>query len=676
MTSKQRCTNVIRNGGSLLAIGTLTACVEEAAPSGPGEVAKKVRIFVLNMIGVGGYQKRRLTTLSRIQMAETVIHFAERTERSVPFFDNLRQESTRLQPAASGKSPPGAYNKTVRAICVFVVAAAVHLSGAAPAIFPLKDIRPGQQGVGRTVFSGSKIEEFQVEILGVLENIGPRESIILAKLKGGPLELTGVMQGMSGSPVYIDGKLVGAVALAFPMSKEAIAGIRPIEEMLRVDPEPVKRSAVPARRSIPAGNQRLEEIATPVSFSGFTAATLDHFSKQLHDLGFDPRQGVSGGGPPDTKMGDPARLQPGSMISVQLVSGDWAVGADGTVTMIDGDRIYAFGHRFLAGGPTEMPFARSEVLTLVPNLSASFKISAAREWMGSITEDRNTAVSGVLGRRASLIPLEIKVGDHQYRMKMIQDPVMSPLIAQMAVFSALDETERATGPSTFSVKGRIDFENGSLKVDNVYSADVGAAAPAAMGIGSPLGYALASGFDALKLKSVTLEIASVDRKNQVRIADLAAPRQVRPGEDLEIVVALTGDNGVEISKTVRYRVPVGAPLGMLSVTASDGMTTSLFDLQSSVGAPVHSAAQVLETLGQVRPNNKTYVRISRMEPSFTAEGRDLPDPPASLAMILSRGQTGALNLLNWRGSKVAELEIPGVDSVVTGSKTVQVEVKQ
>lgn len=589
----------------------------------------------------------------------------------------VKEEIEASGPSNVRRVPPAAaYNRTVRAICVFVVAAAVHLSAAAPAIFPLKDIRPGQHGVGRTVFSGSKIEEFQVEILGVLENIGPRESIILAKLKGGPLELTGVMQGMSGSPVYIDGKLAGAVALAFPMSKEAIAGIRPIEEMLRVDPEPVKRSAVPARRTVQAGNQRLEEIATPVSFSGFTAATLEHFSKQLHDLGFDPRQGVSGGGPPDSKMGDPASLQPGSMISLQLVSGDWTVGADGTVTMIDGNRIYAFGHRFLAGGPMEMPFARAEVLTLVPNLSASFKISAAREWMGSITEDRNTAVSGILGRRASLIPLEIKVGARQYRMKMVQDPVMTPLIAQMAVFSTLDETERSIGPSTFAVKGHIDFEGGSLKVDNVYSGDVSAAAPAAMGIGSPLGYALSSGFEALKLKGVTLEIASVERKSQLQIADVTAPRQVRPGEDLEIVVALSGDNGAEISKTVRYRVPVGAPLGTLYVTASDGMMPTLMDLQSAMSSPAHSAAQVLQTLNEVRGNNKTYVRISRMEPSFTAEGRDLPDPPASLAMILSRGQSGGMNLLNWRGSKVAELEIAAGDSVVTGSKTVQVEVKQ
>ncbi len=561
----------------------------------------------------------------------------------------------------------------MRAICLFAVAAALN---AAPAIFPLKDIRPGQHGIGKTVFSGSKIEDFEVDILGVLQNIGPRESIILAKLKGGPLANTGVMQGMSGSPVYIDGKLVGAVALAFPLSKEAIAGIRPIEEMLRVDPEPSKRSAIPARRVVKAGNDRLEELATPVSFSGFTAATLDHFSNQLHDLGFDPRQGVSSGGPVENKMGNPARLQPGSMITVQLVSGDWSMGADGTVTAIDGNQIYAFGHRFLAGGPVELPFARAEVITLVPNLQASFKISAAKEWMGSITEDRNTAVSGVLGKRAATVPFEIKVGNRAYHLKMIQDPVMTPLIAQMAVFSTLDETERSIGPSTFSVKGHVDFDGGSLKIDNVYSGDVSAAAPAATGIGSPLAYALASGFDALKLKGITLEIASVDRKRQLQVADVAAPRQVRPGDNLDIVVALTGDNGVEISKTVRYRVPVGAPLGTLYVTASDGMMTNFIDLQTEMSSPPHSAPQVLEMLSQLRANNKTYVRISRMEPSFTAEGRDLPDPPASLAMILTRGLPGGTNVLNWRGSKVVEMEIPSGENVVTGSKTVQVEVKQ
>jgi hypothetical protein len=257
----------------------------------------------------------------------------------------------------------------------------VSLAQAAPAIFPLKDIRAGQRGIGRTVFNGSRVEEFQVEILGVLENLGPRESVILARLTGGPLANTGVMQGMSGSPVYIDGKLVGAVALGFPLSKEAIAGIRPIEDMLRVEPRPVQnlasaspRLAQSRRRSFVSGETRLEEIATPVSFSGFTGATLEHFAPQLRELGWDPRQGISGGGAPSDRLGDPRQLEPGSMISVQLLSGDMSVGADGTVTAIDGDRIYAFGHRFLAEGPTDLPFARAEVLALLPNLSSSFKI--------------------------------------------------------------------------------------------------------------------------------------------------------------------------------------------------------------------------------------------------------------------------------------------------------------
>ncbi len=400
-----------------------------------------------------------------------------------------------------------AYNSNVRISTLIAIAVSTAALQAAPPIFPLQDIRAGQHGIGRTVFSGTKVEEFQVEILGVLRNIGPRESIILAKLSGGPLAETGVMQGMSGSPVYIDGKLAGAVALGFPLSKEAIAGIRPIEDMLRVDPAARRVASIPRRREVLAGDARLEEIATPVSFSGFTAATLEHFGKQLRELGLDPRQGVSGGGDPPEALGNPKNIEPGSMISVQLLSGDMSIGADGTVTYVDGDHIYAFGHRFLDEGSTEMPFARSEVLALLPNLSASFKISTAREWMGTITEDRNQAISGWMGRRAATVPIEIHVGRHAYHMRMIQDRVMTPLVMQMAVFSALDETERGIGPSTVSIRGHIDFDGGSVRVDNVYSGDVNTPAIAAMGTTTPLTYALSSGFDALKLKNVTLEIA-------------------------------------------------------------------------------------------------------------------------------------------------------------------------
>jgi len=553
------------------------------------------------------------------------------------------------------------------------------LGFAAPDIFPLKDVRAGQHGVGRTVFSGTRVEEFQVEVLGVLENLGPRQSIILARLSGGPLVSTGVMQGMSGSPVYIDGKLVGAVALSFPLSKEAIAGIRPIEDMLRVRPQPAQTiaKAAPRRQPFVAGGNTLEEIATPVSFTGFTPAALEHFAPQLRQMGLDPRQGVSGGGAIPARLGDPRKLQPGSMISVQLISGDMTVGAEGTITAIDGDRIYAFGHRFLDEGSTDLPFASAEVLALLPNLSSSFKISIAREWMGSITSDRETAVSGLTGRQASLIPVQIRVGQNTYRMQLVQDRVMTPLLMQMALFSAIDSTERSVGAQAYSVRGQLDFDGGPVRVDDVYSGDVGVAVIASAGIGSPIAYALQSGFDALKLKTVSLDIAPVERRSQEQVVDLMAARTVRPGEDLDLTVVMEGQNGVDISRRVQYRVPVGTPVGILNFTIADATSTNVIEFQAAVATPQRSPQQVLGLLNGLRSNTKAYIRVWRAEPSFTVDGRDLPDPPPSLAMLLSRVQAGSTNLVNTRGAKVAELEVPGAPGfVVTGTKTIQVEVKE
>ncbi len=552
------------------------------------------------------------------------------------------------------------------------------LAWAAPDIFPLKDVRAGQHGVGRTVFSGTKVEEFQVEVLGVLENLGPRQSIILARLSGGPLANTGVMQGMSGSPVYIDGKLLGAVAMSFPLSKEAIAGIRPIEDMLQVTPRPPQNiAAATPRRPFVAGDARLEEIATPVSFTGFTPAALEHFAPQLRQLGLDPRQGVSGGGNIPDRLGDPRQLEPGSMISVQLISGDMTVGADGTVTAIDGDRVYAFGHRFLDEGSTDLPFARAEVLALMPNLSSSFKISMAREWMGSITSDRETAVSGLTGRQASLIPVQIRVGANTYRMRLVQDRVMTPLLMQMAVFSAIDSTERSVGGQTYSVRGQLDFEGGPVRVDDVYSGDVGVAVIASAGIGSPIAFALQSGFDALKLKSVSLDVAPVERRSQQQVVDLMAARTVRAGQDLELTVVMSGENGQESARRVKYRVPIGTQPGTLNFTIADATSTNVIEFQSAVATPQRSPAQVLTLLNGLRSNTKAYVRVWRAEPSYTVEGRDIPDPPPSLAMLLTRAQAGSPAQVNTRGAKIAELEVPGAaGSVVTGTKTIQVEVKE
>src|SRR5882762_95539 len=556
------------------------------------------------------------------------------------------------------------------------------------AIFPLREIHAGLHGIGKTVFSGSKIEEFQVEILGVLENVGPKQSVILARLSGGPLEKTGVMQGMSGSPVYINGRLVGAVALAFNFAKEPIAGIRPIEEMLAINGQPagavqVARKDVPLAAGSESQSNRLIEIATPISFNGFTSATLEHFAPELKKLGLDPRQGVSSGGRLPSKMGNPALLHAGDMIAVELLSGDLTMGAEGTVTHVDGSHVYAFVHRFLSVGNTELPFARAEVLTLLPNLSASFKISSPTQWMGTITQDRSTSIYGELGRKADTVPLSIGMKDgHRaplsYHMQMVNDRALSPFIVQMAIYSSIDATERTLGLASYSLHGLVEFQNGipPLRLDNTYAGDFNVPLQVSSGVASPLAYLLGGGFDALKIKNISVEIEASERKRLLQIDQITASRkEVHPGDAIDLTVSFSGENGVELQKSVRYTVPIGAPAGTLNFTVADGSYSNTLDYQQLAAATPKSPTQAISFLNSLRPNTNAYVRVWRTDPAFLVQGEDLPDPPPSLGLILAKAQV-AQGTWFARGSKIDELWIATGDVVVTGSKTVPVEVKE
>jgi hypothetical protein len=558
-------------------------------------------------------------------------------------------------------------------------------------------------GTGRTVFNGNKIEDFQVEILGVLDNIGPKESLILARLSGGPLEHTGVMQGMSGSPVYIDGKLVGAVAMAFPFAKDPIAGIRPIEAMLRTSTTstpPPSRASTPAAalafnerdltRRIPrpepvqSGEARMIDIATPLSFGGFSRATLDAFAPQLRALGLEPRQGVTSGGKIDPAMGNPADLKPGSMISVQLMSGDLAVGADGTVTHIDGNRVYAFGHRFLDIGSTALPFARAEVLTLLANNNTSFKISSAKEWMGTIYQDRNTAVAGELGKRPAMVPVALNLSRdgksvESYQMQIVNDTMLSPLLLQMAVFSAIDATERTVGASSIRVTGQIEFQNASapLSINNMYAADNGSPMLASLSAAVPVAFVMQGGFDSLQLKKVSINLEAFDQKKQLTIDGITTSRrEVRGGEKLQLSVTLTGENGAETIRRVEYQVPVGAEPGALYFTVADANTANIADFRQVLTATARTPGQLVSTVNNLHSNTKAYIRVWRADPAFQLEGADLPDPPASVSLILAGSQSSSAGITQTRNSKIAEMEIDIGDMAVTGSKTVQVEVKE
>lgn len=562
------------------------------------------------------------------------------------------------------------------------------------------------KGTGLTVFSGSTVQKFDAEILGVIENAAPGQSIILARLSGGPLAETGVIQGMSGSPVYIDGKLIGAVALGFAFSKEPICGIRPIEEMVAAGSP--KTPAAAAKRvrlgdsevahvfsepeSIPAGMLRLTPVRTPLQLSGFTEQTLAHFSPLANRLGLELAQGFSGAAPqppPAQTTADAATAPvPGSMISVQLMRGDMQVAADGTVTHVDGNRLYAFGHRFLGVGTTGLPFARSEVLTVLPNLSTSFKITRSGAPLGVIEQDRSVTISGAIGATPHLAPFRLNVqretasGDRllekAYRMEMVRDPFLSPLLLQMAIFSAVDATERTSGAATISLNAVLRFQNGvpPLRIANQFSGTSMVALAAALNVAVPVGYALQSGFDELKLESVEVNLVSYESRRELNLDQVwASSNEADPGEEIEIHAVLIDAGGAPLQRQFRYTIPRGAPAGPLYFSVADAASLNMLDLPKLTAIVPRNPRQLVDLVNGLRGNGNLYLRVWRQEPTYSIQGADLPAPPPSAALILdsSTDVKGGRNAI--QNAAVAEMNLNLGNYAVSGSRTIRVDVK-
>src|SRR6185295_8654717 len=326
-----------------------------------------------------------------------------------------------------------------------------------------EDVRPGMKGVARTVFSGKEPEEFQLEILGVLDGFtGPRQSTIIARLSGANVARTGVFAGMSGSPVFIDNKLVGAIAYSFPFAKEPICGITPIKQMIDIFERVKERPRTTEARAFsfsslasadwksslpkqpvtattlvapvatnsalaPLMGQQIQPIATPIVFTGIAQDTLSMFSTQLTASGLLPVSGVGAAGKiTPLESFDDKTLAPGTSVSVELARGDYSVAAAGTVTFRDGEKIYAFGHPFLSIGSADMPMAESSVVTVIPNAFNSFKLTVPGRMVGAISQDRATGIFGKLGQDSRMIPVKLTLHtsrgqNEQFNYEIISD---------------------------------------------------------------------------------------------------------------------------------------------------------------------------------------------------------------------------------------------------------------
>ena len=591
-------------------------------------------------------------------------------------------------------------------------------------IFPLADIRPGMRGIGKTVFKGNKIEEFQVEILGVLKNVAPRQNMILARLSGGPLERTGVMAGMSGSPVYIDGKLVGAIASGFQFSKEPIAGITPMEQMLdafedtseelQQETTQIAENAqiawtfepgiergddlrlipsnepdwMPPFRSEPSrvfwggAETSMVRIATPLMLSGFTAEAMEHFQPQLRALGLIPIQGGSGGAQGDNAMGDLSRLQPGSMISVQLVRGDMGVNADGTVTHVEQGRVYAFGHRLLSAGPIEIPFSESRVITPLAGYAISMKISTPGRLLGVIRQDRSSGIFGRLGETASMIPIEFEMVSNNrttrsYRFEVVNDRFLLPLLMNMTIFSAIGSTERMVGESTFQVEQTISLAGlPDVKLENYFSGIANGAIRVAQSATAPLAYLMQSGLGKADIQKVHLRVTSTDRQMTQTLDQVWVDRrEVKAGEKMEVTALLHSQNGEETVQKAWVEVPASLTPGPLTITVADGSSLDRRGaLRGGRRVMPKNPEQLVRAINKSRRNNRLYVRLERRVIGFVLHGETFPSPPPSVVRAFSTDPSLGTTIAPTGMSTVADYELDSLSSVVTGYKRIAVTV--
>jgi hypothetical protein len=610
---------------------------------------------------------------------------------------------------------------------IAVVLLGVALPAATP-LMPLEEIRPGMVGVGRTVLEGTELKDFKVQIIGVLRNVqGPKRDLILARLDDPAVTESGVAQGMSGSPVFINGRLIGAVSYsigAFP--KVPIAGITPIAEMMDATPLPRRAGARQARLELPITPERLtaalaatvsrlapfanraadvhvlratgsdaalaatmgpmlRPIATPLLLGGFEPAAVDLISTAFRDSGFTPVvTGLAGSAPQNRPA--PGPLREGDAIGVALAGGDFDMGATGTVTHIDGDRVYAFGHPLYNLGPASFPLTRAYVHTILPSLMTSFKVTSMGETIGTMHQDRATAIAGTLGSGPATVPMTVTLqrtpdagGNtpdptrRTFTLRIVQDQMFTPLIAYVAMFNTLASYERQFGTATFAIKSRAKLKgHGDLSLDDVFTGD-SAMLGASAAIAGPLTVLLANDLEPITVEGLDVSVTTAETPRIVTIERVWLD-EVRPraGRTTALKILTRSYRGEDTISTVPIEIPSNAA-GRLSVLVTDGRQLNAIeqrDLRRSLEP--QSVARMVKLLNDTHRNNRVYIRLMTGTPGAVVNGEAMAALPPSVLAVLESDRNGG-SFTPMRSATIGEWELP-MDSAVSGSRLLTLEV--
>lgn len=535
-------------------------------------------------------------------------------------------------------------------------------------ILPLDQVKPGMRGTARTIFAGDEVEPFDLEVLGVLRNLaGPHQDIILVRLLGEKVNYTGVVAGMSGSPVYLDGKLAGALAYRFgAFTKEPIAGVTPIENMLRAAQEEPPAAVAggetlaPPRYRLPeevlsaagvraSAEPYLTPIETPLTFVGFHPQVIHRFADQLAHYGL---LAVQGGG--TAEPGGPLSLEPGAAVAGALVTGDMTIGGTCTITYRAGDQLYACGHPLLGLGSLQLPMARAEIVTTVPSQWASFKIGNIGEVIGSFEQDRSSAIVGRVGPAPPMIPVDLTLVQggrtSEYHYQIFQHPKLSPLLLNITLFNGLFFSLEAGAEISYRVRGRLELrDHTDVVLDDMFS-PTDSFFPDAFfvvnSVGESFRAVFTNPFESPVIERVTLRVELLPDRHAATIENAWSDKsEVRPGETLRIKVVLQPYRGPRVVREVPVTIPRQAAKGPLRILVSDATLlnavtrTLLLNPRlrgRGFGPRVTSLEQLISLLNRERRTDNLYVAVFQRTPTLLVQDKVLPSIPLSQINVLNR----------------------------------------
>ncbi|HEY1464489.1 MAG TPA: SpoIVB peptidase S55 domain-containing protein [Terriglobales bacterium] len=563
----------------------------------------------------------------------------------------------------------------------------------------LDQIHAGMKGVAYTVFEGTKPESMDVQVLGILRNAnGPKGDIILVRLGGQKAEYTGVVAGMSGSPVYLNGKLAGALAFRIgEFSKEPIAGVTPIGEMLEIsamdrtpgegpveakaDPAAPQKTSGPGIANAPVANfaNYLKPIETPLVFNGFSEDVVKQFSPQFASAGIVPVMGV--GSVSDAKQPEP--LEPGSAVSAILVRGDMDIAATCTVTYIDATHLLACGHPLLQFGMVDLPMTKAQVIATLPSPLNAFKIVNATEQVGTFVQDRHTGILGEFGKKPEMIPVTLNIhggpADRQFHYEVLNNPRLSPVAMMATVFNALHEVNEYGEEISYQLKGQISV-NGypAVNLTDMFAATEGsqpAAMLAAMSLGERFGRIYDNPYTAPEIRGVQLDFDVVRERRSARIEGARTDViEARPGDEITIEAVLRPYRGEAIVEHIPVKIPTSVSQGPLHILVSDGDTLDRLRHTQSLFGNRMDLGSTISLLNKEHVNNKIYVSLLEANPQAMVGDKVMPGLPLSIMNVMD-SMRGTQEMIVQAESSVDESATKPLDYVAAGAQVLTISIK-